>query len=63
MALIGLGFRSLSVSPASVGPVKAMIRSLDASRITARLDGLLERGDGDIRSALKAFAESDSVEI
>ena len=63
MALIGLGFRSLSVSPASVGPIKAMIRSLDASRIAARLDDLMERGDGNIRTSLKAFAESYSVEI
>ena len=30
MALIGLGFRSISMAPASVGPVKAMVLSLDA---------------------------------
>ena len=30
MALIGLGFRSLSMSPTSIGPVKAMLLSLDA---------------------------------
>jgi phosphotransferase system enzyme I (PtsP) len=63
LALIGLGYRSLSVSPASVGPAKSLIRSLDASRITARLDDLMARGEGDIRGALKAFAESDSIEI
>ncbi len=32
MALIGLGFRSISMAPASVGPVKAMVLSLDAAR-------------------------------
>ena len=63
MALIGLGFRSLSVSPAAVGPAKAMIRSLDCARVTARLSALIERGEPDIRAALKAFAESDSVEL
>ena len=30
MALIGLGYRSISMAPASVGPVKSMILSLDA---------------------------------
>ena len=63
MALIGLGFRSLSMSPASIGPAKAMIRSLDASRITSRLEALLDRGNADIRADLKVFAESYSVEL
>ncbi len=31
MALIGLGFRSISMAPASIGPVKAMILSLDCA--------------------------------
>ena len=33
MALIGLGYRSISMAPASVGPVKSMILSLDASEL------------------------------
>jgi len=37
MALVGLGFRSLSMAPSSIGPVKAMIRSLEM----APLEGLL----------------------
>src|SRR5690606_17617186 len=35
LALIGLGIRRLSITPASVGPVKAMIRSTDASALSA----------------------------
>ena len=38
MALIGLGFRSISMAPASVGPVKAMILSLDAGDLARRLE-------------------------
>jgi phosphotransferase system, enzyme I, PtsP len=63
MALIGLGYRSLSVSPASIGPAKAMIRSLSATRITARVEELLARGEGDNRGELKLFAESEGVEL
>ena len=33
MALIGLGYRSISMAPASVGPVKSMILSLDAGEL------------------------------
>lgn len=63
MALVGLGFRSLSMSPASIGPAKAMIRSVDASRVAARLEHMMERGDIDIRAGLKKLAEVDGVEF
>ncbi len=63
MALIGLGFRSISMAPASVGPVKTMILSLDAGRVTRLLDELLKAGSPDIRAELLRFAEGDSVEL
>ena len=63
MALIGLGFKSISMAPASIGPVKTMIRSLDASRIVARIDELLVEGSGSVRSELERFAISEGVEI
>ena len=33
MVLIGLGFRTLSMAPPAIGPVKTMIRSLDAAAV------------------------------
>ena len=63
MALIGIGYRSLSMSAAALGPVKAMILSLDAGRISARIEELLTRRGGSLREALQQFAEGDSVEI
>ncbi|HUE19642.1 MAG TPA: phosphoenolpyruvate--protein phosphotransferase, partial [Stellaceae bacterium] len=33
MALIGLGYRNLSMAPSALGPVKAMIRSLDLASL------------------------------
>ena len=62
MALIGLGFRSISMAPASIGPVKSMILSLDAGRVTALVEELLKRL-GRRPRALERFAEGDSVEI
>jgi phosphotransferase system enzyme I (PtsP) len=63
MALIGLGFRSISMAPASVGPVKAMILSLDAGNLAQRLDELLESKDTSLREELKRFAAEQGVQI
>jgi phosphotransferase system enzyme I (PtsP) len=63
MALIGLGFRSISMSPASVGPVKAMILSLDAAALRERLDEWLETKSTSVREELKAFAAEKGVQI
>ncbi len=63
MALVALGFRSLSMAPASIGPVKAMILALNAERAADLLDDLLKKGGADIRGKLAAFAESEGIEI
>jgi len=63
MALIGLGYRSLSMSPAAVGPVKAMALALDAGKLASLLNGLLngEAGTSQLRPALTAFADSEGI--
>ena len=43
MALIGLGIERLSITPAAIGPVKAMIRSLDVGALRAEMPGWLAR--------------------
>ncbi len=63
MALIGLGCRSLSMSASAVGPVKAMVLSLDRSHITSCLRGLLDDGASNVRDGLKAFAKAERVEL
>jgi phosphotransferase system enzyme I (PtsP) len=63
MALIGLGAENFSITPAGVGPVKAMVRSLDAAAVRARLDQLLARPPKDMRKALTDWAKRHSVTI
>jgi phosphotransferase system, enzyme I, PtsP len=63
MALIGLGFRSISMAPASVGPVKAMVLSLDVSSLKARLDEWLDLRTTSLREELKRFAVETGVQI
>jgi phosphotransferase system enzyme I (PtsP) len=63
MALIGLGFRSISMAPASVGPVKAMVLSLDASDLWMRLQELLSTRSTSLREELRAYATEKGVQI
>jgi len=63
LALIGLGFRSLSMSPASIGPVKTMILSTHAGRVSAHLETLLRKSVPNIREALNNFAKSEGIEL
>jgi phosphotransferase system enzyme I (PtsP) len=65
MALIGLGFHSLSMSPASIGPVKAMLLDLDVAEIQAFLrEELNHAGGGEtLRPKLAHFAETHGIPI
>ena len=63
MTLIGLGLRSVSMAPASIGPIKAMILSLNAEKVTDCVEGLLKDGAKDVRLTLQRFAEKQGVEI
>jgi phosphotransferase system, enzyme I, PtsP len=63
LALIALGFRSFSMSPASVGAVKAMVLSLDAAGAADAIARMLADCDGcaSIRDQIAAFAEQAGV--
>ena len=65
MALIGLGYRSLSMSSSSVGPVKTMLLELDVAKLRARLLPRLEAGrpTDDIRAMLRAFADEQNIPV
>ncbi len=64
LALIALGYRSFSMSPASIGPVKAMVLALDAAKARARLTELLDNPPGpSLRGALAAFASENKVPV
>jgi phosphotransferase system enzyme I (PtsP) len=63
MALIGIGAENFSITPAAVGPLKAMIRSLDAAAVRSRMDQLLARPPKDLRKAISDWARRHSVVI
>jgi phosphotransferase system enzyme I (PtsP) len=63
MALIGLGLNRLSITPVAVGPIKAMIRSLDRARLTQAVHALLDEPPQNMRAALTQLAERLKVAI
>ncbi|WP_095084819.1 phosphoenolpyruvate--protein phosphotransferase [Mesorhizobium sophorae] len=65
MALIGLGFRSISMSPASIGPVKAMLTELPLDELEAFFkDNLMAPAQGlPMRALLQAFADDRSIPL
>jgi phosphotransferase system enzyme I (PtsP) len=63
MALIGLGFRNLSMAPTAVGAVKTMVRSLDLGRLQTYLTGIQGSAAGSLRGRLRAFARDHSVAL
>ena len=62
MALIGLGIDRLSITPAAIGPIKAMVRSLDRAKLAAHLADLLAAPPRDMRAALADWAAANGVE-
>jgi len=65
MALIGLGFRSISMSAAAIGPVKAMLRDLPVGELEAVLDEQLASKSvgASVRNLLQAFADKHGVPL
>ena len=56
MVLIALGFRTLSMTATAIGPVKTMIRSLDAAAVAEYVDEIGGRPDHSLRPRLEAYA-------
>ncbi|MDX8461264.1 phosphoenolpyruvate--protein phosphotransferase [Mesorhizobium humile] len=65
MALIGLGFRSISMSPASIGPVKAMLTELPLQELKAFFDDnlMVPSQKVPMRALLQAFADDRSIPL
>lgn len=63
MALIGIGFRALSMSPMAIGPVKKMVMDLQAAEVTGLLNSCLKSNHSDIRGCLTEYAAEKKVPL
>ena len=62
LALLGLGIRRLSITPAAVGPIKELVRKVDLAEITEAMEGWLADPTTDIRTSLQAWAQERGIE-
>lgn len=63
LALLAIGVRSLSMSPGAIGPVKAMVRSLDLNDAVGFMTSALTQPDRPLRETLRLFAADHAIEI
>ncbi len=65
LALLAIGYRSLSMSPASIGPVKAMILGLDLEQARLFLASLMAGDEGrhSLREHLRQYANANGVPL
>jgi phosphotransferase system, enzyme I, PtsP len=63
MALIGLGIERLSITPAAIGPVKAMVRSLDAAALRSAMAEWLASPPANMRTTLQEWAAANQIAI
>ena len=63
LALMGIGVRSLSVSASGIGPLKAMIRSVDLAQLSLYMTRLKAMSDPSIRHWLSAYARDHGIVI
>ncbi|HEY3909735.1 MAG TPA: phosphoenolpyruvate--protein phosphotransferase [Stellaceae bacterium] len=63
MVLIALGFRTLSMTGPAIGPIKTMIRSLDAAAIAKYVEEIGSRPDHSLRPKLEAYARDHAIAV
>ncbi|MCC7346475.1 MAG: phosphoenolpyruvate--protein phosphotransferase [Variibacter sp.] len=65
LTLVAIGYRSLSLAPSAVGPVKAVLLELDADKAAALLGPLIDSPAGSvpIREKLQAFAAEHGLQV
>lgn len=63
LALLGLGIRRLSITPAAIGPIKELVRKVDTREIGQAMSGWLASPPPDMRAALQAWAEERDIDV
>jgi phosphoenolpyruvate-protein phosphotransferase len=63
LALIGIGFRNLSLAPPALGPVKAMLRSTDLRTLIPYVDSLMRHRQCSVRDHLRAYALDHGIPV
>lgn len=63
LALIGVGLKRLSITPAAVGPIKELVCKIDTVEIGKAMQAWLDHPPENLRAELKAWAEARDIEV
>jgi len=63
LALLALGIRRLSITPAAVGPIKELVRRVDLQEAGAAMKGWLAAPPPSLREVLTRWAEERGIEV
>ena len=63
LALIGLGIRTLSMSPANIGPLRDTVRACTVSALSDFTEALTHRPDRSLRGAMANFARDHGITV
>ncbi|PKB14723.1 phosphotransferase system enzyme I (PtsP) [Novosphingobium kunmingense] len=63
LALLGIGIRRLSITPAAVGPIKELVRKVDLDEIGKAMNGWMSTPPRDLRAALTGWAQERGIEV
>lgn len=65
MTLIGLGYRTISMSPVAIGPVREMVRAINAGEVTETVNVLVNDtiGGQTLQEALGDFADKHGIPV
>ncbi len=62
LALLGIGYRRLSITPAAVGPIKELIRKVDLKELSGAMTEWLRRPPPSLRAALTEWCEARGID-
>ncbi|WP_298463836.1 phosphoenolpyruvate--protein phosphotransferase [uncultured Erythrobacter sp.] len=63
LALLGIGFRRLSITPAAVGPIKELVRKVDLAELSEAVTGWLSDPSVNMREQLSGWAAEREIEF
>ncbi|KHL24402.1 peptidase [Croceibacterium mercuriale] len=63
LALLALGIRRLSITPAAVGPIKELVRRIDLAEAGEAMQGWLAAPPADLRGVMARWAEERGIEV
>jgi len=63
LALLGIGYRRLSITPAAVGPIKELVRKVDLAELSEVMTGWLAKPQTYLRQELSDWAKAREIEV